>query len=199
MPNCWRCGGQISSYASRCTWCGRSTSVSAFLQVSALGALIFASLVVGGIVPIKSLAVLYPGNWIKESPLPARSTEATEGAGGGGKPGATRTGYGAVEDRRAPAEPTGAGSQNEESAPACASERRLDLLALRYREWSRADLALIACRRVREGFSEEQVVAARGRPRRRTRPEGQTSLEVWVYRDMRVVFEGDRVVSVRQQ
>jgi hypothetical protein len=199
MPNCWRCGGQISSYASRCTWCGRSTSVSAFLQVSALAALIFASLVVGGIVPIKSLAGLYPGNWIKESPLPARSPEATEGAGGGGKPGGTRTGYGAVEDRRAPAQPDRASSQNEESTPACASEPRLDLLAVRYREWSRADLALISCRRVREGFSEAQVIAARGRPRRRTSPEGQTSLEVWVYRDMRVVFEGDRVVSVRQQ
>ena len=210
MANCWRCGGQISSYASRCTWCGRSTSVSAFLQVVAFATLIVAALVVGGLVPIGAFTRFLPTNWLRESPLPARSAEAVEGAGGGqgGRPGA---GYGAVgaqppvpDSRREAAarseerERVAREEQAAASRPDCDSEVRVNLLSVRYAEWTREDLALIACRRLREGFSEEQLIAARGRPLRRSTPPGASDMEVWIYRDMRVVLERGQVVSVRE-
>jgi hypothetical protein len=208
MANCWRCGGQISSYASRCTWCGRSTSVSAFLQVIAFGVLIVAALFVGGLLPIDALTRYLPSNWLKESPLPPRSAEAAEGSGGGGAQ-ASGGGYGTVAVPAGPADEPRAAARaaerqrrEQDESPAsrsdCDSEARINLLAVRYGDWSREDLALIACRRLRDGFSADQVVAARGRPQRRTSPGGQTTMEVWVYRDMRVVLDGGRVVSIRE-
>ncbi len=211
MANCWRCGGQISAYASRCTWCGRSTTVSAFLQVTAFATLIVAALVVGGVVPVGAFTRFLPTNWITDSPLPARSPEATEGSGGGGDGGGARGGYGAVgtqtaEQRRREA----ARSASEEreraeraerqlaSRPGCDSPERIDAQAARHPEWDRNDIALIVCRRLREGFSEEQLVAARGRPLRRMTPDTTSGMEVWVYRDIRVVLDGNRVVSIRQ-
>jgi len=210
MANCWRCGGQISSYASRCTWCGRSTSVSAFLQVIAFATLIVAALFVGGLLPASALTRYLPSNWLKASPLPARSAESPEGAGGGGSAQGSGAGYGAVT---APAQPSDGGrpaastsgrerDRDDRSAaggPDCASDARINLLSVRYADWSRDDIALVACGRLREGFSAEQVTAARGRPLRRTRPGGESSLEVWVYRDIRVVLDGNRVVSIRER
>ena len=213
MANCWRCGGQISAYASRCTWCGRSTTVSAFLQVTAFAVLIVAALVVGGVVPVGAFTRFLPTNWIQDSPLPPRSAEATEGAGGGGGQGVgARGGYGAVgsqtpEQRRREA----ARSASEERAraeraerlaasrPGCDSPERIDALAARHADWDRGDLALIVCRKLREGFSEEQLVAARGRPLRRMTPDTTSGIEVWVYRDIRVVLDSDRIVSIRTQ
>src|SRR5687768_16925881 len=96
MANCWRCGGQISAYASRCTWCGRSTTVSAFLQVTAFAALIVAALVVGGVVPAGEFTRFLPAKWLKQSSLPARAVEAEGAGGGGGQGGGARGGYGAV-------------------------------------------------------------------------------------------------------
>jgi len=207
MANCWRCGGQISSYASRCTWCGRSTSVSAFLQVAAFAALIVAALVVGGLVPIGAFTRFLPNNWLRESPLPARSAEASEGGGGqGGRP---ASGYGAAGAPPAPdARREAARSEERERAareeraaasrPDCDSDARVALLSVQYAEWTRDDLSLIACRRLREGFSEDQVIASLGRPTRRTSPAAGSEMEVWIYRDMRVVLERGQVVSVRE-
>lgn len=177
-----------------------------------MATLIVAALVVGGVVPVAAFTRYLPANWLKESPLPARSAEAAEGAGGGGGSGSRRGGYGAVEARaEAEQRRRDAASRAEEreraereereaaSRPGCDSETRVNLLSVRFGDWSREDLALIACRRLREGFTEEQLVASRGRPLRRTRPTGQPGTEVWVYRDMEVVLEADRVVSIRQQ
>jgi len=210
MANCWRCGGQISSYASRCTWCGRSTSVSAFLQVIAFATLIVAALFVGGLLPATALTRYLPSNWLKASPLPSRSPSTSEGAGGGGAPQGGGAGYGAVagpgqpSDGRRPAASTTERERDRDdrsaaSGPNCGSDARISVLSVRYPDWSRDDLALIACGRLREGFSADQVTAARGRPLRRTRPEGESSLEVWVYRDIRVVLDGDRVASIRER
>jgi len=210
MANCWRCGGQISGYASRCTWCGRSTTVSAFLQVSAFAALIVAALVVGGVVPAGEFTRFLPANWLKESPLPARAVEA-EGAGGG-QGGGARGGYGAVgtqtpeQRRREEAASRSAERERAERAeraaasrPGCDSPERIDVLAARHATWDRNDLALIACRRLREGFTEEQLVAARGRPLRRMTPDSASGMEVWVYRDIRVVLDRASIVSIREQ
>ena len=214
MANCWRCGGQISAYASRCTWCGRSTTVSAFLQVSAFAVLIVGALVVGGVVPVGEFTRFLPANWIKDSPLPPRSADATKGAGGGGGQGGggARGGYGApssqTPDQQRRAADRAAAEERERaeraerqvaSRPGCDSPARIDVLAARHAGWDRSDLALIACRQLREGFSGEQLVAARGRPLRRMTPDTTSGMEVWVYRDIRVVVDGDRVVSIRQQ
>ena len=213
MANCWRCGGQISAYASRCTWCGRSTTVSAFLQVTAFAVLIVAALVVGGVVPVGTFTRFLPTHWITDSPLPARSAEATEGASGGrGKGGGPQGGYGAVgsqtveQRRREAARSASAERERAERAerqvasrPGCDSPERIDALAARHADWDRGDLALIVCRKLREGFSEEQLVAARGRPLRRMTPDTTSGIEVWVYRDIRVVLDSDRIVSIRTQ
>ena len=213
MANCWRCGGQISAYASRCTWCGRSTTVSAFLQVTAFAVLILAALFVGGVVPLGAFTRYLPTHWIQDSPLPPRSTQATEGAGGGGgQGGGARGGYGAVgtqtaeQQRREAARSASEERERAERAerqaasrPGCDSPERIDALAARHEGWDRNDLALIACRQLREGFSEEQLVAARGRPLRRMTPDTTSGIEVWVYRDIRVVLDRDRIVSIRTQ
>jgi hypothetical protein len=60
----------------------------------------------------------------------------------------------------------------------CDSPGRLDGLATRYQGWSRSDLALIACRSIREGFSGAQVVAAIGAP---VTVERHGDREVWHY------------------
>jgi hypothetical protein len=83
--------------------------------------------------------------------------------------------------------------------PGCDSPERINAMAARHAEWDRNDIALIVCRQLREGFSEEQLVAARGRPLRRMTPDTTSGMEVWVYRDIRVVLDGARVVSIRQQ
>jgi hypothetical protein len=201
MANCWRCGGQISSYAARCNWCGRSTTVSGFLQVLTLGVLVLAALVVGGVVPLGTFTRYLPTNWIEAAPLPAQTGAVPAGGGdrGGQGGGSAAAGVGAPvsRDRERPA--SRAEERQTSSLPDCDSPQRIALLAVRHAEWNRDDLALIACRKLREGFSDEQVVAAQGRPLRRLSPDTASGMEVWVYRDMRVVLERDRVVSIRQQ
>jgi len=200
MANCWRCGGQISSYASRCTWCGRSTTVSAFLQVVAFATLIVAALVVGGVVPVGAFTRFLPTGWIDRSPLPPRSTETGEVTGGGGAAGGGRGGYGAVPsaEQQRRDEPSEQAERATAGRPRCDSPERINALAARHDDWDRSDLALIACRRLREGFTEAQLVAARGRPLRRMTPDSASGMEVWVYRDLRVVLDRDRIVSIRE-
>ena len=55
MAQCWRCGGELPSYAVRCTWCGRSTSVSAFFQVVSIAVIVVAALLFTGIIPVQEL------------------------------------------------------------------------------------------------------------------------------------------------
>ena len=184
--------------------------MSAFLQVVAFATLIVAALVAGGVVPVGAFTRFLPTNWIEGSPLPPRSAEATEGAGGGGgQGGGARGGYGSVptaeqqrrEEARSRAEERERAERAERAAagrPGCDSPERIDALAARHDDWDRNDLALIACRRLREGFTEEQLVAARGRPLRRMTPDSASGMEVWVYRDMRVVLDRDRIVSIRE-
>jgi hypothetical protein len=183
--------------------------VSAFLQVVAFATLIVAALVVGGVVPVGAFTRFLPAGWIDGSPLPPRSTETGEAAGGGSAAGGGRGGYGAVpsaeQQRRDEARPRSQERERAEQAeraaagrPGCDSPERINALAARHDDWDRSDLALIACRRLREGFTEAQLVAARGRPLRRMTPDSASGMEVWVYRDLRVVLDRDRIVSIRE-
>lgn len=209
MANCWRCGGEMSPYAARCNWCGRSTSASAFLQVLTLAAMVLAILVLAGVMPMASVSAMLPDGWLKKSPLPMQTAEVGGAGSGGGSTGSrARGGYGSVEERNREVERTRRETEAREkdqrarltaAGSKCDSETRIDALAARHETWTREDLALIACRQVATGFSTDQLIAARGRPLRRIRPDGAATAEVWVYRDMRVVVEGDRAVSIRMQ
>ena len=197
----------MSPYAIRCNWCGRSTTVSAFFQVATIGVLIAAALVVGGVMPLDAVTRYLPAGLLDDSPFRQRPMETAEGPGRGEAPG----GYGRPESRTATDERSGQSRADEEedrrrraqrearqSATAtgggCASTARVNALAARYDSWSAADLRLIACREVREGFTSDQLIASRGRPLRQV---DSAASKVWVYRDMRVVVQDDQVVAIR--
>ena len=80
----------------------------------------------------------------------------------------------------------------------CESPDKVDALAKLHPSWTRADLLLISCGKVVEGFTTEQVIAAIGRPRSINRPSGASPVETWVYRTQRLVVERGTVVSVRK-
>jgi hypothetical protein len=200
----------MSRYASRCNECGRSTFLSAFLQVGSLTVLIIAGLIVGGVMPASTFGFILPRGWLDgDSPLPERRTTAEASAaagaaGGGGGPGRV-FGYGAsgtpvTEQARGSGGAEEGPTVSEKGAsrdPACNSEGAVRRLAERHPGWDRYDLSLIACDRIRLGFTDEQVQASLGRPLRRQTARGSAA-EVWVYRDIRVVLERDRVVSIRE-
>ncbi len=200
----------MSRYASRCNECGRSTFLSAFLQVGSLTVLIIAGLIVGGVMPASTFGFILPRGWLEgDSPLPERrataEASASSGSAGGGGPGRV-FGYGASGSTPITEQERGNGGTEEGPTvsekgasrdPACNSEAAVRRLAERHPAWDRYDLSLIACDRVRLGFTDEQVQASLGRPLRRQTAPGSAA-EVWVYRDIRVVLERDRVVSIRE-
>ena len=204
----------MGAYASRCNWCGRSSAVSTIFQLVTLAALVVAALVVGGVMPLSSLSVVLPDAWFSETPTLPTPTETAAGsdapAPNGSSSGGARGGYGAPggggrtqEKTRSRADQAaadrrrgvviGPASESSDSA-ACASSAAITALGLRYGSWSRADLELIACRRIRPGFTPDQVTAALGQPRRRIQSGDGTGTAVWVYRDRRVVLERGAVV-----
>ena len=103
MGQCWRCGGELPSYAVKCTWCGRSTFVSAFFQVISLAVVTVALLLITGALPFAKLVDWYPGLERFAPRAAATSTAAgpvESGQGGqGGQGGSTLPlgGYGTVE------------------------------------------------------------------------------------------------------
>jgi hypothetical protein len=194
----------MSPYAARCNWCGRSTTVSAFFQVATIGVLIAAALVVGGVMPVDAVTRYLPAGILKDSPLRQPAPESATGSGRGEAPG----GYGRPESRSGSSDRRPSRADEEEARRRQASRRqrqvtgatdrcdsadRITSLANRY-PWAASDLRLIACREVREGFTEDQLIASRGRPSRQVDSAGS---EVWVYRDMRVVVQADRVIAIR--
>ncbi|HEU4829493.1 MAG TPA: hypothetical protein VFT04_09875 [Gemmatimonadales bacterium] len=199
----------MSRYASRCNECGRSTTLSAFFQVGSLAVLIVAILMVGGVLPMTTLGSVLPRGWFDgDSPLPERkaAAEASVAAGGGGQGSGRVFGYGASGDAPITEQARGEGGSEEGPTvsekgasrdPACNSEGAIRRLAERHPDWDRYDLGLIACDRVRLGFTDAQVQASLGRPLRRQTAPGSAA-EVWIYRNIRVVLERDRVVSIRE-
>lgn len=210
MAQCWRCGGELPSYAVRCTWCGRSTSVSAFFQVVSIAVIVVAALVFTGVIPVQQLRERWPG-LAKVTPfLEAPDQEAAVAGGGGGLPAG---GYGRPEGGRSDAETERRRLEREQDASGaapgaqayvaevdetgCAAPARLVPLRVRFPSMTDGDLGLIACGQVRLGFLPEHVTAALGRPRRVIEPGGRSPIAVWEYRNRRVVFERDTVVAVR--
>ena len=219
MAQCWKCGGQMPAYAVRCGWCGRSTTVSAFFQVLSIAAVVVGGLVIAGVVPLSSITRHIPGLETRAgfptAPVDPEA-EAAQAAAAPGSPAGPRAGGREVggsrsradeeEARRRAAEApirrgveAGPGTQALTSGSAtCESADRVDALAVKHRDWSRADLLLISCGKVAEGFTTDQVIAAVGRPRIVNRPTGASLVEEWVYRNQRLVVERGTVVSVRR-
>lgn len=215
MAQCWKCGGQMPPYAVRCGWCGRSTTVSAFVQVISIAVVIVGALVVAGVVPMSRITRYIPGLRTEAgpavvaadvSPLPDQSPPADVSPSAPGSPASSRP------LRRAAEPPSNRGGDHTKSdngtvagpatqaltaRVACDAEDRVDALAAQHPGWGRAELILIACRKVGVGFTGDQVIASIGRPRRVNRPDGASQVEEWVYRTQRVVLERGQVVSVR--
>ena len=195
MGQCWRCGGELPSYAVKCTWCGRSTFASAFFQVMSVAVVTVALLLITGVLPFAQVVEWYPGLQ-RFAPRPAAtSAQAGPAEGGqGGQGGQGVRGYGEVgQDGQVGREAEPARPEGE----ACATGARARTLALANPTWSAGDVGLIACRQVRPGFTEAQVRTALGSPREVMEPGGASPVSVWVYRQRRVVFERDTVVGVR--
>jgi hypothetical protein len=217
MAQCWKCGGQMSPYAARCGWCGRSTTVSAFFQVLSIAVVVVAGLVIAGVMPMSTITRHIPGLETRAG-LPTVPTDpqaaAAQPAPAPGSPAEPRTAQAAgqrssraddEEKRRAAESPSrrgveaGPGTQALTSgSERCESADRVDALAKQHADWSRADLLLISCGKVAEGFTTEQVIASIGRPRSVNRPSGASQVEEWVYRTQRLVLERGSVVSVRK-
>ncbi len=206
MAQCWKCGGQMPAYAARCSWCGRSTSLSALLQVVSVTVVVVGALVVGGVVPMGAISRFLPGLHSDGGPVAVEASatpEPDQPAAAPGSPAAPRTtgpatagaGRGGLRPpTRAAEPPTQALTSGRNS---CESSDRVNALAVLHRDWSRADLLLIACRKVAVGFSAAKVTASIGRPRLVNRQEG-TLVEEWVYPDRVVVLDRGVVVSVRK-
>ena len=218
MAQCWKCGGQMPPYAVRCGWCGRSTTVSAFFQVFSIAAVIVAGLVIAGVMPMSTITRHIPGletrAGLPTAPVDPEAKPA-EAAPAPGSPAEARTARAAEapsrraddeEARRQAAEASsrrgieaGPGTQALTSGSnSCESADKVDALAKQHPDWTRADLLLISCGKVAEGFTTEQVIASIGRPRRVNRPSGASLVEEWVYRNQRLVVERGSVVSVRK-
>lgn len=209
MAQCWKCGGQMPAYAVRCSWCGRSTTVSAFFQVISITAIVVAALIVAGVLPMARVRQYIPGLETTASPLPPR--DQTVQSGGGSGSGKSPGGYGTVGSA-APAEQTGGDSRNRQGPAApggtmalkadvestCDAPALVATLTRQHPDWAVADVVLVSCGRVRTGFTAEQVRASLGRPLRVMEPGGESVAEVWVYRTRRVVMERGVVVSVRE-
>ena len=197
MGQCWRCGGELPSYAVKCTWCGRSTFASAFFQVVSLAVVTVALLLITGVLPFAQVVEWYPGLQ-RFAPRPAATgAQAGPDDAQGGQGGQGVRGYGEA-GAVVPGGQGGQGGQVGQVADeACGTGARARTLALANPTWSAGDVGLIACRQVRPGFTEAQVRAALGSPREVMEPGGASPVSVWVYRQQRVVFERDTVVGVR--
>ena len=216
MAQCWKCGGQMPPYAVRCGWCGRSTTVSAFLQVISITVVIVGALVVAGVVPMSTVRKYVPGFGSgTEAGLVASADQSpppdVSPAAPGSPTPASRGVEGArgredVRSNRPAAEPSSrlpvAGPAETQalidSGMVCDAPSRVDALAARHPDWARESAVLVSCGKIALGFTTDQVIAAKGRPRRIERPEGASQVEEWVYRAQRVVLERGQVVSVRQ-
>ena len=216
MAQCWKCGGQMPSYAVRCGWCGRSTTVSAFLQVLSIAVVVVGGLVIAGVMPLSSITRHIPGLETRaglptvEADAEAAPAEAAAAPGSPAEPKERRTpnaerqasaAEGQASGVRRPASGAEAGPGTQAltaGANRCESQDRVDALARQHADWSRADLLLISCGKVAVGFSTDQAIAALGRPRSVNRPSGASQVEEWVYRSQRLVLERGSVVSVRK-
>jgi hypothetical protein len=194
-------------YAARCSWCGRSTTVSAFLQVLSITVVVVGALVIAGVVPMSTVRKYVPGLGSGtegglvasvDQPPPADVSPAPPGS-----PAAPRPARRAAEasSRRAAASGVVAGPETQaliDSGAGCDAPSRVDALAARHPDWARESAVLVSCGKIALGFTSDQVIAAKGRPRQIERPQGASQVEEWVYRAQRVVLEQGRVVSVRQ-
>ena len=220
MAQCWKCGGQMPAYAVRCGWCGRSTTVSAFFQVLSIAVVVVAGLVIAGVMPMSTITRHIPGLETRAgfptapidpeaaaaepAPAPGSPAEARQASSVESRADAEQRRRDQERDSRPAVQPSsrqsaGPGTQAlTAGAAGCESPDRVDALAAQHADWSRADLLLISCGRVTDGFTTDQVIAAIGRPRTVNRPKGASLVEEWVYRDQRLVVERGTVVSVRK-
>ena len=186
---CIHCGGQMSSAASKCPWCSRGRGSGAFLEF-----------LLGGIVAvgIGTLAALGTGVLTSEQVVNAvyslvDRVPAPPGSDAVSAP-ALSTGLARDEDEDVAARSERIGRQARTTAGAgCADPGTLEELVQRYRDWADGDLALIACGRIRSGFTSDQVVAAMGEPTARVALGGGT--EEWRYQGRRVTVTAGQVVA----
>ena len=187
--HCPRCGGQLRRGASKCQWCGHGVGSAWVLEAVMAAFLLLGAGFVSGLLPWGAVAKalhlrVATDQTYDPSGQPILSTPAPS-------PNGSSSGL------TLPAQSTPA-SPPAQDGPAvgradCAAAERIAQLASRYSGWSRADLGLIACGRVRTGFTTEQVKAALGAPQAVRDSAGR---QVWVYPTYTVVMENGAVTGV---
>jgi hypothetical protein len=170
--------------------------VSAFFQVSTLAALTLGGLFMTGLLPTDRLEPYLPFLRNDDSPF-ATEMGVTEPAGT--STGAVPDGYGTPSPDGASAQPAVTDPTRRKAPvparPGCDAPSTVHRLASRYPGWSRADLALIACARVRRGFTAGQVRASRGEPDSVSEPS--PGVQIWSYSAGDVTFAGGVVVAAQ--
>ncbi len=223
LTQCSRCGGQISTNSTACQWCGHSTSFNLLGPLVLLILVLSGASFGFGLVHwtwLENLLGLDRGfvdqvviddqstgggggggdlGWrLPPAPDQAANYRGASGGGGGGQSRAVPAAatppvsparvLTVVRTSRSAAAPASPGS-----AAGCADSSAIGRLIAGYPKWSNSDLGLIACGRVRSGFSGDQVRASLGKPPRVER-DGPTR-ERWVYPDLTVLVEQGRVIS----
>lgn len=219
QTQCRRCGGQISTNATSCPWCGHATTFNV------VGPLLLVVLIGTGL----SFALgLLHWDWL-ESTLgldrgfeQVQTAEAAGGANGGRggdltwrlPPGPDpANNHGTARGPR-PERPSvapeltvppariasvarsGSAAPTLPGSPGCADSSAVARLISRYPSWADSDLGLIACGAIRSGFSAEQVRASLGKPT--TVSAAGQGREEWRYGTLTVIVEQGRVISYGQ-
>lgn len=197
---CAACGGQISSYATTCPWCGRNVFMFRMGSIALAAVLVW-----GGMLVLRATR----GSELRDALLSDEASEFT-GARQGEQPewllraadwlegdevaAARRVGRILTGAALAEASPSG---QRQRSACVKRDSGWVARLVGTYPALSDADLMALACGRVRAGFTEDQLRFSLGDPRRVVRRQAD-SVEEWVYGRSRFVIRQGRVEEVRR-
>ncbi len=219
LTQCPRCGGQISTNSASCPWCGQSTAFRWVLPVVLL-LLLGSGLSFGfGLIrwPWMEQALGLDRGFLDQVQV-TEASGATNQAGGdlgwrvppapdaAAVEGVPPRGSGgpAIEPQQPVAPParvaTVVKTARSDPRPAggvgCADSSAVGRLITRYPAWSNTDLALIACGRLRTGFTADQVHASLGKPT--TVERSGPARQEWHYNGVTVLVEQGRVISFGQ-
>lgn len=224
QTQCRRCGGQISSNSTTCPWCGSATTFNLLGPLVLVFLLLTGVSFALGLIRWHWMeqALGLDRGFMDQVAVADAAAAAGAGSGGGDltwrlPPGPDPAanyrgpGPGPVPSVRRPAQPerplapparVAAVVRARVPPPAsstglgCADSSAVGRLVSRYPAWANSDLALIACGRIRSGFSADQVQASLGKPSEVTRA-GQ-GRQQWRYPGVSVIVEQGRVISYGQ-
>ncbi len=218
IAQCPRCGGQISTNSTSCPWCGHSVSFRLATPIILLILLAMGLSFGLGLIRWTWLEQTLGLDRGFVDQVQTAADNGTAQASGGDLGwrvppapdgpvnervvrGAPVDGVPAIQPVAPPARVARVVQSTRPARSAvgsagCADSSAVGRLVARYPAWSNSDLALIACGRLRSGFSADQVHASLGTPAKVVR--SGLAREEWRYGGVTVLVEKGRVISFGQ-